>query len=258
MMRAAAYEAQKVPLMGEHVGGESSQRKKPLCGRQEGFTLHAARVVRANDREGLERLARYGLRAPFALDRFSVDQDGSVRYRLPRPWPTPTGRTELQFEPQALLRRLSALMPGPYLNTIRYHGVFANRSRFREKLPPPRPTKREVVEAPRPQAPPDAGTPFELRPRRLGWAQLLRRVLDIDALTCAKCASAMTVIAFLSDPKVVTRILDHLALPNEVPLIAESRLPAVEEQCCDVLAYDDASPVWDEPQDGPQDARGPP
>ena len=71
MMRAAAYEAQKVPLTGEHIGGESSKRKKPLCGRQDGYTLHAARVVRANDREGLERLCRYGLRAPFALERFS-------------------------------------------------------------------------------------------------------------------------------------------------------------------------------------------
>jgi hypothetical protein len=94
-------------------------------------------VVRANDREGLERLCRYGLRAPFALDRFSERPDGKVRYRLPRPWPTPTGRTELEFEPQALLRRLSALMPGPYLNLVRYHGVFANRSRYRARLTPP-------------------------------------------------------------------------------------------------------------------------
>ncbi|MFH1529449.1 MAG: hypothetical protein ABIK09_01810 [Pseudomonadota bacterium] len=34
------------------------------------------------------------------------------------------------------------------------------------------------------------------RPRRLGWAQLLRRVLAVDALTCPKCATSMTVLAF--------------------------------------------------------------
>jgi len=181
-----------------------------------------------------------------------------IRYRLPRPWPTPTGKTELEFEPQALLRRLSALMPGPYLNLTRYAGVFANRSRFREKLPQPRPLKRAVVEASPPHTPADTGTPFELRPRRLGWAQLLCRVLDIDVLTCAKCATSMTVIAFLTDAKVVTRILDHLELPRVAPVITESRLPAVEEQCCDVPAFDDVVPGWDEPQESPPDARGPP
>ena len=121
MIRAAAAEAQKVPLNGEHFAGAAPARQKPLCGKQEGFTLHAATVVAAADRAGLERLCRYGLRAPFALDRFSVDPDGMVRYRLPRPWPTPTGRTELSFEPQALLRRFAALLPAPYFNLVRYY-----------------------------------------------------------------------------------------------------------------------------------------
>ena len=181
-----------------------------------------------------------------------------MRYHLSRPWPTPTGRTELEFEPQALLRRLSALMPGPYLNMIRYNGVFANRSRFREKLPPPRPPTRATSEQ-QPEAPAAAGN-ADLRPRRLGWAQLLRRVLDIDVLTCAKCASAMTVIAFLTDTKVVTRILDHLALPSAAPLIAEPRLPAAEDQYCDVPLYDETVPSWDDSQESPPDAdaRDPP
>ncbi|MBI5525310.1 MAG: transposase, partial [Deltaproteobacteria bacterium] len=220
MIRAAAAEAQKVPLTGEHAAGSAKPGQKPLCGKVDGFTLHAARVVKANDREGLERLCRYGLRAPFALDRFSVDPDGNVRYRLPRPWPTPAGKTELLFEPQALLRRLAALTPAPYFNLVRYHGAFANRSRFRPLLPPP--PKPVSTAKCHPRAVPGStceqreqcisGGPSEavvdarsmrgndgIRPRRLGWAQLLRRVLDIDALTCAKCAVPMTVIAFLSD-----------------------------------------------------------
>jgi hypothetical protein len=68
----------------------------------------------------------------------------------------------------------------------------------------------------------------------------------------------MTVIAFLTDQKVVTRILDHLELPSTAPVIAESRLPSVEEQLCDIPAYDDSVPSWDETQDSPPDARGPP
>ena len=136
------------------------------------------------------------------------------------------------LEPQTLLRRLSALMPGPYLNLTRYHGVFANRSRFREKLPPPRPP---AVEQPASCHPREDGGPG-IRPRRLGWAQLLRRVLDIDALTCARCAAAMTVIAFLTDPKVVTRILDHLELPSSLPVLAP---PAVTTESSLIPSYDE-------------------
>ncbi|MBU0608330.1 MAG: transposase zinc-binding domain-containing protein, partial [Armatimonadetes bacterium] len=56
---------------------------KPLCAKHGGFTLHAARTVDADDRLGLEQLCRYGLRAPFALERFSRSPDGQVTYHLP-------------------------------------------------------------------------------------------------------------------------------------------------------------------------------
>ena len=69
----------------------------------------------------------------------------------------------------------------------------------------------------------------------------------------------MTVIAFLSDPKIVERILDHLALPSTPPLLAESRLAAAEELFSDAPAYDEIEVEWREPLDtGPPDARDPP
>ncbi|MBP7382397.1 hypothetical protein KBA39_08385, partial [Myxococcota bacterium] len=37
----------------------------------------------------------------------------------------------------AFLRRLATLLPAPYQNLVRYHGVFANRSRYRKALPHP-------------------------------------------------------------------------------------------------------------------------
>ena len=58
MVRAATAEAQKVPLTGENAAGSATQKNKPLCNKHEGFTLHAARVVAAADREGLEKLCR--------------------------------------------------------------------------------------------------------------------------------------------------------------------------------------------------------
>ncbi|WP_437931303.1 hypothetical protein [Sorangium sp. So ce291] len=39
----------------------------------------------AHDREGRERLFRYGARPPFALERFSELADGRIAYRLKAP-----------------------------------------------------------------------------------------------------------------------------------------------------------------------------
>jgi len=74
------------------------------------------------------------------------------------------------------------------------------------------------------QAPPATPGPSPT-PRHLSWASLLKRVLDVDALTCPRCNVPMVVLAFLTDPPVVRRILDHLHLPSVPPLVAPARCP---------------------------------
>jgi hypothetical protein len=177
LVHAALAEAHRVPRVGplDPDCAASETRARHGCAQVDGFTLHAARTVAQDDREGLERLCRYGLRAPFSLDRFSWGPDGCVRYRLSKPWPSPKGRTELHLAPLSLLRRLAALLPAPYLNLVRYHGVFANRSRFRSRLPPAPPTAapQEAIDPPSPLAPTSPCVPEAaplaptLRPRRL-------------------------------------------------------------------------------------------
>ena len=234
------------------LGAPSSENRKPLCAKVDGFSLHAARTVEARDRQGLERLCRYGLRSPLSLERLSVDPDGQVHYQLSKPWFD--GRTEIVLDPIAFMRRLAALIPSPYTNLIRYHGLFANRSRFRDKLPPA-PTAEEK------KAPllDDSGAPPAKRPRRLPWASLMRRVLDIDVLTCPKCAASMVIIAFITDPSVLTRILDYLKLPSTPPPLAPAR-SRLDEQ--DLFADEkSAEPVYREdpgPDDGMYSARAPP
>ncbi|MBU1512374.1 hypothetical protein KKD52_18635, partial [Myxococcota bacterium] len=45
---------------------------------------------------------------------------------------------------------------------------------------------------------------------------------------CPKCATLLRVLAFLSDPAVVTKILDHLRLPSSAPPLAPARMPEDE------------------------------
>jgi hypothetical protein len=252
-------------------------------------------VVDPDDRDRLERLCRYGLRPPFAQKRLSVLPDGRVRYELRRPWPTTGGATELILEPLAFLCRLAALVPAPYTNLIRYHGVFANRSRFRQRLPPPPPppppralpppspvtavalpavANADAIQAfshtapaqpapaqpaPAQPAPATSAPSRSARPRRLAWASLLRRVLHVDALRCPKCSAALVVLAFITDPRIVRKILTHLKLPAAPLPLAPARAPAVLE------LFDDELPLNGEPIDSPSfsrtarhSARGPP
>jgi len=136
---------------------------------------------------------RYGLRAPFAQERLSRRDDGQVVYRLRRPWPHAQGATHLILEPHDFLRRLAALVSFPYSHQVRRHGVFANHSRWRRRLPPPPardPQDRELAPAsstqqqPEAASPPDPSRPSPQPRRRVPWAQLLRRVLAVDALSC--------------------------------------------------------------------------
>jgi hypothetical protein len=201
-----------------------------------GFSLHAAQAVAAEDRRGLERLCRYGLRPAFAQDRLSVREDGRVLYHLRRPWPHSQGATCLVLEPLDFLRRLAALIPAPYAHMVRYHGCFANHARARALLPAPPPSPVPPAQAQTtPAAVPGAAgnsaasadqsadSPPPARRTSLSWAQLLHRVFFIEALRCPRCAATMVILAFLSDPPVVARILRHLRLPTAPPPLAPAR-----------------------------------
>jgi hypothetical protein len=82
---------------------------------------HAGIVVRAGQRERLERLCRYTLRPPIAQARLGVDAERQVWITLRHPWAD--GTTHLRFEPVALVERLAVLIPRPRINLMLYYGV---------------------------------------------------------------------------------------------------------------------------------------
>jgi hypothetical protein len=247
-LRDALSTAVRTPRLA--LDDEPPAPGSPLCARVAGFTLHAAQAVPADDRDALERLCRYGLRSPFSQERLSRRDDGRVGYTLRRPWPRRGGVTELVFEPEALLRRLAALTPSPYTHLVRSHGVFSNRSQARRRLPAP------PVAAP-PSARHDAtGEAPPRRRGRLPWAQLLMRVFSIDSLRCSRGSIPMVVLALISDPPVVARMLTHLGLPAEPPAIAPARTrededASLEGFLADVPFVDLETPVGEMVDDAP-------
>jgi len=61
------------------------------------------------------------------------------------------------------------------------------------------------------------------RPKRMQWAQLPKRVFNIDIAQCPNCHGNLKIISAIQDPSVIKNILSHLGLPTRAPLITPVR-----------------------------------
>jgi hypothetical protein len=182
-----------------------------LSWRHSGFNVHNTVRVAAGDTAGIERLGRYLLRSPVSLERLEFDPDlGKVFYQPKvRRGPAPPLET---FEPEEFLARLLQHVPEPRLHQVRYFGRYSNAARARRAA-----TEAEASVSSPPEDPAAPGTAADVEPdaaerrrlRRL-WASMIRRVYEIDPLTCQQCGGEMRVVAFLIEPVAIRKILAHL------------------------------------------------
>jgi hypothetical protein len=174
-------------------------------------------LVDGRDRKRLERLCRYILRPALAGERLREREDGRIEYELRKPWRD--GTTGLVFEPEELIEKLAALVPSPRGHLVRYHGVLAGRSRWRRLVA----RDRGGASGPAAEADGQVEPSEELRERRLCWAELMKRVFEVDVLECPRCGGRRKLIATITEPGVVVAILESLGLPPRAPPPAPAR-----------------------------------
>jgi hypothetical protein len=75
--------------------------------------------------------------------------------------------------------------------------------------------------------------------RYLPWAELLRRVHEVDVLSCEKCEGRMKVTAFVTERKRAREILEKLGLPAKTPARAPARDPPRQEELASPGFYPD-------------------
>jgi len=240
----------------------------------DGYNLHAAVRIGADDDVAREKLVRYCARPAFALERLSVLRDGRIVYASKAPRKNATHRI---LTPVELLARLAALIPPPRHPFLRYHGVLAPASKWRKEIVP-RPVETAGAGAaaecahahgqhgvaPAARAVPAAATPLAVAPKspskptgepalgafsplwqrpdndraardpraiteshrrrlgggrllattpRLDWAKLLQRTYQVDAFQCPRCHGPARVVAAITEPEVIRKILAHVREP---------------------------------------------
>ena len=95
--------------------------------RHSGFSVHNRIRSNADDAKGRQRLARYMIRCPFALEKMRYDDNsGTVIYRSRL---HATLKRNYQLMPALKwLRLLMNHIPDKYEHLVRYYGYYSNRS----------------------------------------------------------------------------------------------------------------------------------
>lgn len=174
--------------------------------RHSGFSVHNAITVLPEQPDAVERLARYLRHAPVSLQRLRFDEDeAQVVYEAKRS----RRRAGETFDPLDFLARILMHIPEPRLHEVRYNGAYsavarAQKRKAAETQDAALPSANGVAQCDLPSA-------AERQRLRRQWAQMIRRIFEVDPLTCKNCGQQMRVISFITDPPVIRKILDHLA-----------------------------------------------
>ena len=244
---------------------DASPAADMLAWESSGFSIDASVRIAIIDRDvpsyfqSLEHLLRYCARPPFAIERLSVTRDASghiarVRYVLPRHkaanWVGP-GRSRKSTRPGAngvvdllpleFLDRLADLVPPPRKHRHRYHGVFAPNHRLRKAV-----TALAIGNVSKQREATTGGDGNDGRatggccdanpnqkPRshdtsRIAWAKLMARVGEEFPLECPACGGDIRLIAFITEPGPIRKILTHLGEPLEPPPVSPARGPPTD------------------------------
>ena len=61
------------------------------------------------------------------------------------------------------------------------------------------------------------GEKLDNQPSNDCWAALMRRVFELDVLECPKCGGRMEMIAVITEPSTIKKILTSVGFPGDSP-----------------------------------------
>ena len=132
--------------------------------------------------------------------------DTALLWELRKAWRD--GTRAFVFEPLTFLERLVAIMPHPREHQLTYHGTLAPASPLRDEVVLRSPSARVDASC-------EEGADDCTRKTRMLWAELLERVFGVDILRCPRCGGRRHMIAQITDPFAIRKVLGHLDLRTE-------------------------------------------
>jgi len=162
------------------------------------------------------------MRSPVSLRRLRFTRGSpEVVYSRKSGHDAPEAPGGERIDAEEFVARVLVQIPDPRRHVVRYYGAYSNRARG----------QRRKAEAPL-GAQASSGTevfptPPERAALRRRWANLIRRVYEVDPLVCPRCGGEMRVVGFITEPSLIKRILDHLRKRDKVSRPPPLLQPAV-------------------------------
>jgi len=190
-----------------------------------GFSVWVGEPFR--DEESEKFVARYIERGALSLEKLSV-QDDLVIYT------TKDGKVR-EYEALDFLALLTTHIPNNYESVTRYYGAYSSRVRGE---------RAKILKSAQSEVDPNL-TPIEVDspPPRVSstWAACIKRIYELNPLECPRCKSEMRIIAFLQDPKEISKIIKSLRIEKArapPPLSRKSKID-------DAYQFTDELPDYD-------------
>ena len=150
--------------------------------RRSGFSVHNRVFVHPRDQREFEALVRYMMRPPVSLSRLHFTPGSHEVVYVPKAGHDGSEPTEAErIDAMEFVARVLVQIPDPRRHLVRYYGAYSNATRG----------KRKKATAPAEPSPADEATeeaaipngPYRAALRRR-WAELIRRVYEVDPLVC--------------------------------------------------------------------------
>ncbi|MGA2381020.1 MAG: transposase [Spirochaetia bacterium] len=150
-----------------------------LCWRRSGFSVDGSVGLYATDPAAMERLAQYMARPPISLSKVTLQEQGAnVLFHAKY---NPYFRQSLKlFAVTDFIAERTQHLPPKGVHHIRRYELYSSRTRST-------------------------------------WARLIAKIYGADPFTCPRCANSVRVLAIITDPSQVDRILRHLIKIGRAP-----------------------------------------
>jgi hypothetical protein len=223
--------------------------EKLMTWRHSGFSVHAGNQISRDDRDGQSALAEYILRNAFSDQKITYIEDtGKVLYRSAMTHGSNKKNFEI-FSAEEFIAAITQHIPDKSFQMVRYYGWYSSRSRG-ERIkagllrPGDEPTSSALT------AEVTVLDVSDHRPRRVPsktWRELIKKIWEVDPLSCPRCSHEMKIISLIHDPKLIERILRHLGLWRQHPHPHEENTKAPVDGPVVLDDFDDGWPGYEEP-----------
>ena len=119
-----------------------------------------------------------------------------------------------QFDPLEFLALLGQHVPNKWESRRRYLGYYSHRDRGRRKREAEEKAAAEKQDQSQSGIKCTPATPELKKKASRRWAELIKKVFNVDPLVCPKCGATMRIKSFIVDQHEIQKLLKNLGVPG--------------------------------------------